>query len=1308
VDEKVLTSGVPADVPGAIMAIVPAAEAVPTFPAIVLPSTPSSLEIDPDLRDLSKRWVESRPNEQKEIIGTTVRDIAALGQAAQYPPAPAVGTLTTIGSAFEDLVLEGTLQQQLCCKLAIALGTKRDVPLPPTLIEPVIRKLIDALKVVVRVGAPTTRDSAVEGLGALLKLVDAEAAFPESEIPAAITDQGDSDFNARYVARLDRRRRLVLAVAGHDASLQHIRAVLAYPLRDQLDAVRAQNLEPKVLIEELERPIYERADILRTLPAMARQDGDVAWAIAVLCEAAKVLSIGGEKEPRVRIAFARYHESLFRTIDVLLRRDATRTRCKDFDEVVAAAVDAIPRTFVGAAPECNGQIRATVAIVRTAVNLVIDSNAPSRTKVALRALADEIQRPGRWVNLGIAEGWYRGLPRLVTSGVHPDLARPVVRAFLDDLARRDDDLISIHRRLIAGYAFRAILLRLAHEQDEARICALLHRPDRLLRAAPPEENEGDISNAVIDGVAFEKNLFARTNELLRGWEQLAHVEQVLLTRIVAVQLHKVSRQTREFAPHPVLDNVFASMPTHVQTDDDSRRLVFDLLSTLPAGAAAAADSDLHRFVERCGRMSAVPQPEEHAEDLPAYVLAMISANVSSRVADAVAREVDLSLRQERNRQRRRADGKVDFAKTLYQVMLRGPHEIIFQHLLPRLERAHDRKVADFFCRHVAAVRHIYEDIKDPDAQLDALVEHVGKIVQELDRTASPTLRKMRVALTQYQKLTANDEMLWVSIVKGDPGGGLGLLFRQLDDLAQFTHARNLAFDSNNPVHAHRKPLEPLYRDRLVRVQNGIAQYLKLSLNEFTARTSALVGARDAAAEIETALVHEEGLVPPDRVLLTALIRRLRDIFHRTNAWYCEEPQRRIEANEPEDKMTFWHVFTSHPGGWDHAVKRMEGDLRRLDRSIPGHEAHLGRLMDEYPLAYEILRLRAARGKEPPQIHEQTDRFEECYMEWAAGDLDIDAIKSAVGWRWKGFGVIYGTITNLLFASLLIAVPCLWAIWMDAIEAHWLEGAGYMLVAVVLVAAAVSAFSVILTRMLTGTRKLLSRWWPLEPPQRQYWFQAMLPRLAKLIFAPMVLIVEFDHSYEFPLHGSTWVLLLLMVLSFFTTRFFVGRELSPHEHIQELKPADRTRVRQLVAIALSHAFAAALVFSMFFATTHIQSKHEAEKKSEAADAVHDEANAAPQAQQRTKSLDASDEKPPSHHERPFFLGILPREVEFNITELSTRLGVPLPPILAQHSSFMFYPTIILTWTAMGLFFGVFLEGFLQGERVRLRGGRESTS
>ena len=72
--------------------------------------------------------------------------------------------LQEIADRFPRLVLEGTLQQQFCSKLAAEF--KPDLMIPDSVRDTVVVKLIEALRVVLRVGAPTTRDSAIEGLGA--------------------------------------------------------------------------------------------------------------------------------------------------------------------------------------------------------------------------------------------------------------------------------------------------------------------------------------------------------------------------------------------------------------------------------------------------------------------------------------------------------------------------------------------------------------------------------------------------------------------------------------------------------------------------------------------------------------------------------------------------------------------------------------------------------------------------------------------------------------------------------------------------------------------------------------------------------------------------------------------------------------------------------------------------------------------------------------------------------------------------------------------------------------------------------------
>jgi hypothetical protein len=39
-------------------------------------------------------------------------------------------------------------------------------------------------------------------------------------------------------------------------------------------------------------------------------------------------------------------------------------------------------------------------------------------------------------------------------------------------------------------------------------------------------------------------------------------------------------------------------------------------------------------------------------------------------------------------------------------------------------------------------------------------------------------------------------------------------------------------------------------------------------------------------------------------------------------------------------------------------------------------------------------------------------------------------------------------------------------------------------------------------------------------------------------------------------------------------------------------------------------------------------------------------------------------------------------------------------MRPHLRFVFYPTLVITWTALALFVGMFLEGFVKGERLRV--------
>jgi hypothetical protein len=85
-------------------------------------------------------------------------------------------------------ILDGPLHQQLACWLATQLGFPSSIQLPKSVCALIVALLIEALIVVFRRGAPTTRGAAVEGLGVLLRLADGDLA---TALPAAQAEYND-------------------------------------------------------------------------------------------------------------------------------------------------------------------------------------------------------------------------------------------------------------------------------------------------------------------------------------------------------------------------------------------------------------------------------------------------------------------------------------------------------------------------------------------------------------------------------------------------------------------------------------------------------------------------------------------------------------------------------------------------------------------------------------------------------------------------------------------------------------------------------------------------------------------------------------------------------------------------------------------------------------------------------------------------------------------------------------------------------------------------------------------------------------
>ena len=132
------------------------------------------------LDDLAERYRSARRKDRSRVLVGYIDLLMELGRAADEESVGLARSRLSQMKGASDFVLKGTLQQQVACKFAIQLGLHLPKKMPPSVRTLAVMPLIDALLEVLRLGAPTTRDTAVEGLGALLKLVD----HPESHFPS--------------------------------------------------------------------------------------------------------------------------------------------------------------------------------------------------------------------------------------------------------------------------------------------------------------------------------------------------------------------------------------------------------------------------------------------------------------------------------------------------------------------------------------------------------------------------------------------------------------------------------------------------------------------------------------------------------------------------------------------------------------------------------------------------------------------------------------------------------------------------------------------------------------------------------------------------------------------------------------------------------------------------------------------------------------------------------------------------------------------------------------------------------------------
>ncbi len=1213
---------------------------------------------------------EPTHEDRQRLVSMCVAYLINLGQSG------ATRQIGAISDELEMLILEGVQQQQFCGRIAVELALRmkgKDVEH----LDEMVSALIKALDLALRVGATTVRDSSVEGLGGLIKFFPKDA---DDKLPKLPKADGDEDKEQQRVdgiffERLKRRRLMVLAVGDIGDAPAKFFKQLETPLRSMLDDIRSKHVISDQISKEAKQAasearqaallaeIYARADLLRTLPGLIRQAPDAKKenlrqrAVTYLSQAASLTHIA-EDEDSLRIAFARYQESVFRTIDVLIKREQAlkRDMHATFDAVIAYALAEIPRTLVGRATVSNAQVRSTVALIRTAARLISKDNTTSDTKSVLMTLFETLGTTPPWPNLGIIEGCYAVLPYLLKNEEHKEFALPALTKVFQRIESAPPfyDLIGIHHQLIASSCFRRVVLELirlpekrgltkdegAYAQTNLEMLLAEPKPEAMAEALRMPHATGTavmktsatrwMAAMITAGTAFEHDLLDCTQALFEDFNSQRTDVRLLLTRILAAELRATAQDSRRINRFKQLRSFYPNTLSEAERIEKARTLS----AKLPARMAQAADPDLQDFLEHCGR--GVDEQAETIADLPGHVLAMVSDKSSSRIADAIARVIDLRWRHWKKQEKQEAD----LARLLHQVALRGPNELIFSELLPRVEKR-ERKIVLLFKKHVRRIH------AGASMTVQEMLGHILELRNDIKEVGTnETLGKLDAILNDYFVLFEQRESVWSTLESGKLESFLALC----DDLRNATQPKDRTAESS---------LVDALGASAKRLRVVVVRYLALPVGEFDAREDAMHEAGALTKAMITSLHGlDERLQPPERELLIRVVARLGDLFDRTIEWYCRQPRDLKAARQP---AVFFELFAR-------PMKISYGDMF-ADANVLNHakDCFLNATLKSigFRESIEFRKIYDAAKDAPPEFRTQRQQFEQFFVAWMESELDVDMLQRQFKDRWSPpLRWIYSVATNLPGISLIIILPCVAAGMLHQSSKHEFEGIGFFLLAA----------SVLLAAVLASITSIFK----FGKPHKHY-FAALLPRLARLVVVPLALTVELDHSYVFPLRASTPALLLLIGLSFLMTWFYVDGEIvsASTKRLSEWK-----RTAKVVSLALSQAFIIAVLLATIFGS-------HAHEISQMCD---EDANA------RAKLWNIDQFPSEGGHKHPYFLG-MPRDVRFEGAILGNARWPAWTSCVSQLK-FTYYPTIILAWTALGLFVGVFLEGFFKGERLRV--------
>ncbi|MGC4120191.1 MAG: hypothetical protein QM765_37540 [Myxococcales bacterium] len=1154
------------------------------------------------------------------------------------------GATASLRSQLGALAIGGPDEQRFMCELAGALSGL-DVVRPAT--QGLLHGLAAALVTVLEIGDFRLRLRAVEGLGVVAAkspgaLETIKVRLARSEEPAGGGSAQWAQLRDGLRSRFERYALVARAIAGAEGARAE--------LLQQLGARQTGPFVAALLLNGLGM-VWRHCDPASRAELGPRVAAELGAAQQAACQ---IDPRSGERNHGLALLRQAVAEVAAALAEDPVLREPARAALR---AVFAFARNALPDAFAQDAAEVDVARAVYPALARLA------RTSASEREQLLATLREvvEAEEDGRWLSPGSCEGAFAALPELLAGTEGREWKEPFL-ALLVQCAQRPPapgDLLARHRFLAAWAALNELVRR-------ARAGFAGHAAIAQLSKAARGQPLG--GRAELDAGLFAL-LAQPSSSALAGWLSPPGEVQAATPAAPDPGQARGLRRAAEIEGQALreLQDGFGRWDA---LGDFERRCLTALFSQLARGSVCAAATALdarklspgqERTLARA-RADALEVPEADGAPSRRRMLLDLARTLPNDAATALEGELEGLLGPEGDAPAERAAGGLD-PVVLALVDARNSFHVCAT--LARLIDLHARRMraqrSDFdlavplyqVCLlgpNPAVFEHLAARLEPgPQVRLALLFARHARASEGLERVAahaeeflsgsapfaSPALSCGCEVLEAVKAVASLDAAALPD--RSEDAGGLVRLFAALDALGGYV-GRELA-------------LRERHAGTLTALCDELARYRELPVGLFGERAKSLDRALASLLALEEALRHDARLRPPESLLAVGVVRHLAAAIRAMREQHVERARALVESGAMRE---FFAVFV-HDGP---------------EVGAPG-------------------------TVRPSLSARQRHAYEEFYVERVSAELDVEMLGETLSPRWsRPLRWLYATITNLWAVLAIIAAPYVLLALLSRFASesvpYRLRGAGFALY----VAVVVVGLLVVLGRGAIGAlasaagRDEGGHPHPAKPEKHA--FEAFLPQLVGRIVVPMAVLVDFDHSYHFPLNASDEVIVLLVVLSLLSTAFYIGKQLvgePGHETGAGRLRHGRRLLPKLMGLALFESFVAAVLLATLFGSNYFMHSGRALREAQP------------------------------------FLGVIPKHVDLDLASLGSHAPAAEHGAAATHEkqeegevkapaclvaeepeptprfTVRVFPTLVLVWTALGLFIGVFLEGFFKGEGLR---------